>query len=55
MEKKEMGFMAAMKDFFGYRPGTGMKDFMDEIKALTPADRVEFRGGLEKNGYIIKA
>lgn len=52
---KEMTLAVAAKDFFGFRPGTGIKDFLEEWKALTPADQQEIKAGLEQNGYKIKA
>ena len=33
---------AQLKDFFGYRPGTGLKEFSAELKALTYQDKVDF-------------
>ena len=30
-----------LKDYFGYRPGMGLKGFADEVKALTPEDKAE--------------
>ncbi len=44
----------AMKDFFGMRPGTGLKEFLGETKALTPADKDEIKVGLIANGYNIQ-
>ena len=48
-----MNFVAAMKDFFGNRPGLGLMDFAKELKDLTEADRAYFKAGLEQVGYTI--
>ena len=53
MDNKEMRFTAACRDFFGYRPGTGLREFGEELKALTAEDRAEIKAGLEQNGYKI--
>jgi hypothetical protein len=50
----ETSLIAACRDFFGYRPGTGLAEFRDEYKALTPGDLDEIRKGLIKEGYNIK-
>ncbi len=56
---KPTSFMAAMKDFFGYRPNpeTGklgtLTEFNAEIKALDIAERVFFTKGLRDNGYNV--
>jgi len=42
-----MTFMAACKNFFGFKPGQTLSEFSAEIKALTPADRAELTPGLE--------
>jgi hypothetical protein len=41
MEKKKMKPMAILKTFFGYLPGTGLKEFGVEMKALTSEDKKE--------------
>jgi hypothetical protein len=53
--KKEMTFAVAMRDFFGYRPDDGLKEFSVELKQLTDADKAEFRAGLEAAGYTVVA
>ena len=53
MIESDTTFILACKDFFGFLPGTGLREFAQELKALTPADRVEIRAGLIKNGYRI--
>ena len=52
-DKAPMSFAMAMKDFFGYREGSTMKDFMAELKALDDADRAYFKAGLIQNGYNV--
>lgn len=55
LNKEYSGAISAAKDFFGFLPGTGLKEFSAEWKALTPGDQKEIREGLEKLGYQIKA
>jgi hypothetical protein len=43
----------ALKDYFGYKPGQNLTDFMAEIKALTPEDKAYFRREFLKVGYEI--
>lgn len=49
-----MFFVGACKDFFGFLPGTGLKEFAMELKKLTEHDRKEIKAGLIKNGYVIQ-
>ena len=53
--QKEMGFIAACKDFFGFLPEQTLMAFRNEVAALTPKDREEIRAGLIQNGYSLKA
>jgi len=53
-KKAPMAFVGACKDFFGFKPEQGLKDFADELKQLTPKDRADIQAGLEANGYIIR-
>ena len=46
-------FVAAMKDFFGNRPGSNLMDFAKELKDLSKEDRAYFKAGLEQVGYTI--
>jgi len=39
---KVISFTAACKDYFGYKPGQTLGEFMNEVKELTPEDRVYF-------------
>jgi hypothetical protein len=50
---KTQSLAAAAREFFGVRPGTTTVDFMKEIKALTPQDRIEIYDGLTDAGYSI--
>jgi hypothetical protein len=50
---KSMSFTAALKDYFGYKPGQTLTDFMKECKELTPADREYFKKEFVKVGYEI--
>ncbi len=54
MEKKAMSFAAAVKDYFGFRPGENLSDFMKELKELNEKDREDLKSGLESVGYEIK-
>jgi hypothetical protein len=47
------GLVSAMKDFFGFSEGQGLREFMLETKQLTDADKAEIKVGLEKLGYVI--
>lgn len=50
---KKMSFVSAMKDYFGFRPGSDSMGFLQEMKALTPEDKKWFRENLPKVGYDI--
>jgi uncharacterized protein YcgL (UPF0745 family) len=43
-------FPLAMMDYFG-KNGKETSDFMQELKALTDADKAEFRAMLKEQGY----
>lgn len=53
MEQKFTTFAAAAKTYFGVRPGTGLKEFMAEVKELSDDDKAEIRKGMEAHGIII--
>lgn len=53
-ETRPMKFVPACKDFFGLKEGQTLRDFMDECKQLTEANRAEIKAGLEQNGYAIE-
>ena len=50
---KTTSFPMACKEFFGYLPGMGMKDFAIELKALTSADRADLIKMFESVGYKV--
>lgn len=53
---KELSLVAALRDFYGAKPGQTLLDFMTEVKALTPEDRFAFATMLTATGqYAIKA
>lgn len=43
----------ACKEYFGFKPGQNLTDFMNEVKALTPEDRAYFKREFVKAGYEI--
>ena len=49
-DEKKKGFLVALKEYFGLRPGTTLKDFADEVKKLTPEDRKKLASGMRKLG-----
>lgn len=50
---KQMSFVAAVREYFGFKPGQTPMEFMQEIKALTPDDRVYLANEFRKVGYDI--
>jgi hypothetical protein len=54
MEKKEMSFVMAMRDYFGVKQGQTLASFVRELKELDENDRRDFKKELEKVGYKIK-
>lgn len=50
---KQMSLTAALKDYFGYKPGQSLGDFMAEVKALTVEDKAYFIREFAKVGYQI--
>ncbi len=36
--------VAVLKEFFGLRLGTTSRDFLEELKALSPAEKAELAG-----------
>ena len=53
MEDKAYSLTTAMLDYFGKHPGQSTAEFAQELKALTDADKAEFRAALIKLGYRI--
>lgn len=43
-------FVAACKEFFGFKPGQTLSEFSGEIKALTHNDKMEIAAGLRNIG-----
>jgi len=43
----------AFKEYFGFKPGQNLTDFMQELKALTVEDREYFKREFAKVGYEI--
>lgn len=50
---KTMTFVAACKDFFGFKPGQNLTGFMEEVKALDTGEREYFKREFLKVGYQI--
>lgn len=48
-------FVVCLKKFFGTKPHQTLKEFVAEVKELTPKDREELAGMLEKEGYEVDA
>jgi hypothetical protein len=48
MDVKEKGFIVACKEYFGFAPGQTLLGFKEEVKLLTPQDRLDMIPGLEK-------
>jgi hypothetical protein len=46
----QIGFVKAMKDYFGLLPGESVMQFGAELKALTEADKQNFATGLRAIG-----
>ena len=44
-------FSMQMRDFFGYRPGQGAKDFAAELKTLSQAEKTDFAEMLNSVGF----
>lgn len=44
-------FVAACKEFFGFKPGQTLKEFGEELKGLTHDDKMEIAAGLRELGH----
>jgi hypothetical protein len=55
VNKPQMTFMQACRDFFGLKEGQTAMQFGQEVKALTEDDRKEITAGLQAQGYSIVA
>lgn len=53
MEMKQKSFLAAMKDYFGYKPGQTMQQFAEECRELDDEERKWFKDNLASVGYIV--
>lgn len=43
-----MKFIVACKKFFDKKPGQSLSNFLEEVKTLTPEDKLELKPLLEK-------
>lgn len=50
---KQLSFVAACKDYFGFKPGQTLLQFRDEIAALTTKDRQELSAMFKTVGIEI--
>lgn len=53
MQTKPMSLTAALKDYFGYKPGQTLGEFMIELKQLDDNDKTYFKNEFAKVGYVI--
>lgn len=51
--KGPRSFVVQCKEFFGMKPGQQLKEFNDELKALTPQDRIDLSTMLTDAGYPV--
>ncbi len=54
MEMREMSFVLACKDYFGFKEGQTMMEFAGELKALTAQDKDDLSRYFETVGYKIR-
>jgi hypothetical protein len=50
---KQTSFAVACKDFFGFKPGQTMTDFMNELRQLTDKDKADLTKMFPSVGYEI--
>jgi len=58
MEKNEQvvkSFTSAAKLYFGLKPDQSLREFMDEVKELSDADKLELSEGMGRHGIKIVA
>jgi len=48
-------FVVCLKKFFGTKPRQTLREFVSEVKQLTPKDREDLTEMLEKEGYEVDA
>lgn len=46
----QKSFIAACKDFFGFKPGQTLTEFGNEIKALSHEEKMDLADGMRKIG-----
>lgn len=46
----QKSFVNAAKEFFGFKPGQGLREFGAELKALTFNDKMELAAGMRNIG-----
>lgn len=51
---KRKSLPMACREFFGIRPGTGFKDFAEELKALTDKDKLDLVEMFRTVGYEVE-
>lgn len=49
----QMTFTKALKEYFGFKPGQNLTEFMGELKALTQDDREYFKREFLKVGIEV--
>lgn len=49
--EKTTSDLVLIKDYFGYREGTGAGEFLKELKALSPEDKAQLAEGI-RNGTL---
>lgn len=52
---RQMGFVAACREYFGYKPGQNSGEFLAEMKALTKKDREDLTNWFPSVGITITA
>lgn len=55
MDLKVTSLTVACKEYFGYKPGQTLGEFVAEVKELTPDDREYFKKHFPAVGYQIAA
>lgn len=52
MQMSGFSKIAVMKEYFGFLPGGDLRQFADEVKALSEAEKLELAQGAARNlGY----
>ncbi len=50
-KKKGPATVKVLKDYFGLKPGQGLKGFAEELRELTPEDRQQLANGIQDESY----